>query len=273
MKHMIKVKTLLFVLVIALSSCNKAPKCSIDTPADNQTFTIADSIFVKVTAEDKDGSIAHVSLFINNNLHAKVEESPYDFVIPSGTLTEGTYKLKIEAADNEGKVGEANISIVVNPKLFTIGEMYDVGGIQGQVYKISDEGKHGMIRSLDFVKLSWGNELDQTSAQDENDGVANMNRIKNNFNIENYPAFKWCEEKNTNGVSGWYLPAINEVVDMHSVKTQLNIPFSGEYGVWSSTEQPDETGNAFFKAFNLDSPFNQKGSKYKKYVVIAVRKF
>lgn len=41
---------------------------------------------------------------------------------------------------------------------------------------------------------------------------------------EFYPAFYLCDQLNTNGVSGWYLPAINE-------SSLINC-----YYIWTSTE-------------------------------------
>lgn len=31
-----------------------------------------------------------------------------------------------------------------------------------------------------------------------------------------YPAFKWCDDLNRNGVSGWYLPSINELKELYA---------------------------------------------------------
>jgi hypothetical protein len=133
--------------------------------------------------------------------------------------------------------------------------MYDVGGVKGQVYKITDGGKHGMIISLDNSIVRWSTDINATNIQNLDDGVANMSKVKSSFDINNFPAFKWCEDKNVDGITGWYLPAINEVVDMHSVRDQLNINFSS-LKEWFGLRQkypPNRIGHV--KIFNQDSQF------------------
>lgn len=69
---------------------------------------------------------------------------------------------------------------------------------------------------------------------------------------ELYPAFYLCDQLNTNGISGWYLPARNEVNLINRAR------------VWTSTEIDNR--NAFFG----NSFFNKD---YAKNSVYAVHKF
>ncbi|OQA92779.1 MAG: hypothetical protein BWY27_00197 [Bacteroidetes bacterium ADurb.Bin234] len=271
---MAKLNIVIFACIVALTSCNKAPDCSFESPKDKDIFSTSDSIVVTINAEDKKGSVTEVSLHIDNNLFETIKYTPYQFTIPSGTLSEGSHTLKATATDNEGAVGEATITLTVNPEIYAVGDMYDVGGVKGQVYKITDGGKHGMIISLDNSIVRWSTDINATNIQSLDDGVANMSKVKSSFDINNFPAFKWCDDKNVDGITGWYLPAINEVVDMHSVRDQLDINFSStERMVWSSTEVPTETESAHVKLFNQDSPILQKTGKLRSVVVIAVKKF
>ena len=32
--------------------------------------------------------------------------------------------------------------------------------------------------------------------------------------LEKFPAMKWCMDKNKDGISGWYMPALNELRDL-----------------------------------------------------------
>ena len=59
-------------------------------------------------------------------------------------------------------------------------------------------------------------------ATDMDNGMVNRNTIKNNFDINNYPAFKWCDDKNKDGVTGWYLPAVNELIAINKAYEILN---------------------------------------------------
>lgn len=56
-----------------------------------------------------------------------------------------------------------------------------------------------------------------------------MNVIKKiDFWQDYYPAFLLCEQLNTNGVTGWYLPAIEELDKLEKLDN---------YNAWSSTER------------------------------------
>lgn len=75
---------------------------------------------------------------------------------------------------------------------------------------------------------------------------------------DSYPAFLLCEQLNTNGVTGWYLPAINEV--------KLNFSYPDDH-IWSSTEY--STNNAYFRWRGNNSNYSKTGT----YSVMAVHKF
>ncbi len=38
---------------------------------------------------------------------------------------------------------------------YNVGDLYDVDGRKGIVFKVSDDGLHGLIISLDEVRLPW----------------------------------------------------------------------------------------------------------------------
>lgn len=270
---MVKLKLLLFVLVISITSCNKAPICSIDSPADGQKFSTADSIYINVSAEDEDGTITGVVLYVDGTMDSSIATAPYHFVIPGGILTAGTHTLKVEATDNEGKIEEASVSITLTQKTYVVGEIYDLLGVQGKVYKITDDGTHGMICSIDITELKWSNDNASSGALDEDNGITNMNTIKQNHDINNFPAFKWCDDKNTGDVSGWYLPAIHELREVFNARDSLNIPFLTEQDVWSSTEKEEETTSAWIISFDMNSPYDYAASKYRTCAVIAVKEF
>ncbi len=98
---------------------------------------------------------------------------------------------------------------------YNVGDLYDVDGRKGIVFKVSDDGLHGLIISLDEVRLPWvGKEFIKDKiaeltigASDENDGVANLCVVMGIDSWrEKYPAFAWCADHG----SGWYLPSKNE---------------------------------------------------------------
>jgi hypothetical protein len=135
---------------------------------------------------------------------------------------------------------------------YVIGNYYNVNGVQGIVYKLNADSTKGMIVSLDESNVKWAKDTAiegiKTEATDSDDGMLNMNKIKA-LGIDNYPAFKWCEQKNTNGVTGWYLPASHELYDILVVYNNsavfINDSLTQNEGTtlnaveyWSSTELP-----------------------------------
>lgn len=104
--------------------------------------------------------------------------------------------------------------------------------------------------------VAWSLEYVETGANSWSDGEYNMNVIKKiPFWQDSYPAFLLCEQLNVNGISGWYLPAIDEL---------QNLNLSGSVDYWSSTEY-DNTS-----AYRLG---NSVWGKWSKHYIVAVHKF
>lgn len=127
---------------------------------------------------------------------------------------------------------------------YAIGDYYDVEGVQGIVYEV--EGFHGGIVSIEVShNVKWSTEYAVTDATDESDGMNNMNVIKGRPDwINLYPAFAWCEAKNTGGVTGWYLPSVDEVKKICAGHVEINAGLEARGGdlltnghyYWTSTE-------------------------------------
>lgn len=92
---------------------NNLPTCSISNPSEGQEFSSDESITVTVVAEDKDGTITEVQLYIDNIGHSAKSSFPYNFVINAGELTPGSHTLKAVAKDDSGAQGDASITITV----------------------------------------------------------------------------------------------------------------------------------------------------------------
>ena len=120
-------QTLLFVSLFFVVGCdqnggdgvipgvNQAPTCSITNPQANAQFNFDESVPVTVVAEDSDGTIAEVQLYIDNVGHSLKTAFPYNFVINAGEMSVGTHILKAVAKDNSGAKAEASVSITINP--------------------------------------------------------------------------------------------------------------------------------------------------------------
>ncbi|MCL2511194.1 MAG: Ig-like domain-containing protein [Bacteroidales bacterium] len=92
---------------------NQPPTCIITNPQNNATFSTDENIAVTVVAEDADGYIVEVQLYVNNVGHSIKTSFPYNFTINSGELSPGTHTLKAVAKDDKGANGESTVSIIV----------------------------------------------------------------------------------------------------------------------------------------------------------------
>ena len=127
---------------------------------------------------------------------------------------------------------------------YAVGGYYDKNGITGIICRVSSDGNHGTVVSLDEAKLPWSLEYVTTGASDYMNGPFNTNTIISNFDLEKYPAFKWCNDKNTNGVTGWFIPSFIDFFDMFgdiddvnkALSTYGGILISKEDDYWSSEE-------------------------------------
>lgn len=89
-------------------------------------------------------------------------------------------------------------------------EFYDRNGIRGIVVLLDETGKHGWVCSTDYAELPYCTfEFGQywpsaTSRTDAEWNIAQLRAVEPS--LEHYPAAKWCDDKNRNGVTGWVLP-------------------------------------------------------------------
>lgn len=142
--------------------------------------------------------------------------------------------------------------IDVHQSKYAVGDTFNENGIEGTVGYIGDEVRY-VYKGLG--KAIWSTEKVLTGADSKSDGEYNMNVIKKiDFWQDYYPAFLLCEQLNTNGVTGWYLPAIEELDKLEKLDN---------YNAWSSTER------------DVSYSYYRGGSWLKKvdYYVYAVHKF
>ena len=144
--------------------------------------------------------------------------------------------------------------ITVHQSKYAVNDAFNENGIEGIVGYIGDDSRL-VYKELEG-SVAWSLEYVETGANSWSDGEYNMNVIKKiPFWQDSYPAFLLCEQLNVNGISGWYLPAIDEL---------QNLNLSGSVDYWSSTEY-DNT-----RAYRRN---NSVWEKRRKYYIVAVHKF
>lgn len=151
--------------------------------------------------------------------------------------------------------------ITVHQSKYAVGDSYNENGIEGTVGYIGDGGRY-IYR--DLGKAAWSTEEVATGANSSTDGEYNMEVIKRiPYWQDLYPAFLLCDRLNTNGISGWYLPAIYELV----LIVDLIVDLIDSSDLCSSTEYSNT------KAYYYSYPYNRLYYKSSEHQVYAVHKF
>ena len=122
----------------------------------------------------------------------------------------------------EGKSSSLNIELREGAKTYKVGDLYDDGQKRGVVFAVSADGRHGKIVSLQESERGWmlgSVSKSLIGASDKYDGAKNMAVVKQITDWRaKYPAFAWCADLG----EGWYLPAIEELKVIYSVKSKIN---------------------------------------------------
>ena len=151
-----------------------------------------------------------------------------------------TYEKEIVVA--KGGSEEISVALNVTPK-YKVGDYYDDGKKKGVVFYVDATGQHGKIVSLDQVKKKWCTTAQyykdiEVGASSKSDGKANTDEVMSRSDSAEYPAFVWCRAKGKD----WYLPAIDELKLLYSVRDTINRTLNERGGntlsgwYWSSTE-------------------------------------
>lgn len=180
--------------------------------------------------------------------------------------------VSVSAFSQTYKVGDYYPNPTVDPS-----NPEDVGKVEGIVFEVSSDGKHGKIFSLKEGRgLKWSNigASDYTDSRDN--GKNNMDIIQAiEPEFDGYPAFAWAASLG----EGWYIPAIDELTSLRSFWGPTNrdrkainarieavggTPLATSYYVeakgarlnayyYSSTENADKSNKIWSLSFNSTS--------------------
>ena len=144
--------------------------------------------------------------------------------------------------------------IEVHQSKYAVGDNYSENGIEGQVFYLS--GGVGKIYRKVADALEWSLEYVEIGAVSINDGRENMEVVKAQPNWQTlYPAFAAVEALNVGGVSGWHIPARDEMDGLRV-----------DYVCWTSTEW--WKSEAWFSGNYIGT-----ATKDGKNAVVAIRRF
>ena len=95
----------ILIQLIVLSSCkekeNEGPVVEITSPVDGILVMPGDRITVTANAEDPDGSIVEVKLYLDYTNVAVFTNPPYEYLWEIGDSLYGDVKVRVTAVDNE----------------------------------------------------------------------------------------------------------------------------------------------------------------------------
>ena len=181
-------------------------------------------------------------------------------------------------------------------RTYAVGDYYDRDGVQGIVCMVSQEGRSGLVISLDQTSLAWCRDRNAgyvTGADSKADGALNMEALarfieREGLAWEDFPAFDWCRSKG----EGWYLPAVDEWLQIgfnynggtrmskrRGDRNRFNDALTAHGGrkmdrmayYFSSTDS--SAAKAFLSHLALDPPYVVELPKHSHWLVRAVHRF
>lgn len=163
-----------------------------------------------------------------------------------------------------------------------VGELYG-GGI---VFYVYENGKHGLIASLDDLDggagLEWApSDADIEDAESWWNGAGNTDAIVAEHGLGSYAA-RVCYDYSNDGFTDWRLPSISELklIDKSTYVIDAILELDGDPNTngpdltqryWSSTQTKDDDEEA--KAYNFTNTHTDDKDKDEVYRVRAVRAF
>lgn len=217
-----KTKTLSFTLTVSQRGVQFIPsqtKVGFDKNQSNKTITINTNIDWEASSNQSWCTISR------NGNNLTIRATPY-----SGS-----------AANRKATITFKGLStkIEVDQSKYAVGDQYSENGVKGQVFRMD-----GTIRYVgkDVGEAAWSTEKVATGATEIYDGRINMAIIKKIPGWKGlYPAFALCDALNTGGVTGWYLPAKEELYYI-------------DY--WTSTEY--DVNDAYYYSYYYGGSLNPK---------------
>lgn len=171
---------------------------------------VEETVFTVMYGEDDVTADAEV---FNSLTNEGIESKKFSTTEP------GTYKFR---ARYNGETTGASVEVdAYDPAIagqYEIGSIYDNDGVKGVIFAIKEHPSSGTIfcyiMSMDEEDLAWSTEYWDLSYANSTWGAWITEDIfdpaRDNRDINNYPAFKWCVEHG----DGWFLPSQDEMLWM-----------------------------------------------------------
>jgi hypothetical protein len=108
---------------------NKPPTVSITSPSNNANIQLGESVTITVTANDPDGSVSNVKIYIDNVEEESFNAPPYSLTVSKADAEVGSHTIKAVATDNEGLTAQDQITVTLvqtDPPTVTTADIADI---------------------------------------------------------------------------------------------------------------------------------------------------
>jgi len=167
-------KVVIVFSIILLSACkeeeNVGPTVRITSPREDATLLKGEIIPIKAMADDEDGSIAELSIYIEGDRKATSESSTLIYNWDTEDYEVGEYVLNALAADDDGTSQVVNMTVLLdaagglNPDL-SYGSMNDIEGNSYATIELGDQV--WMAENLKASQYSDGTPITEISDEAE----------------------------------------------------------------------------------------------------------
>ncbi len=270
--------TLLLILNCDDSSTkpNDLPTCSIISPNTNSEYTAGETINIAVNAQDEDGDIKEVRIYLDDNYQGKVETPPYNYALTTAGLNEGTYTIKAVAYDDKNDFEEAEIQVFIDEMnadeydgidddMYSFDELYyddfdsdngvwqvgafdgGTGSIENGYYEINNTDTTGYFSWINFSDLNPDGNFEieasiVTTKNNSGGGLIWGAGLTNQY-LESYSFLFWddgtflVDNDNLDAYVTWYDWAGTDVINSMGENNKLTIrKFNDQYHFFINEE-------------------------------------
>jgi uncharacterized protein (TIGR02145 family) len=138
---------------------NKPPTVSITSPSNNAAIEKGETVQITVTANDPDGSVSNVTIFLDNVEEDSFNSPPYSLSVPTAEADVGPHTVKAVATDNEGLTATAQITVNItesDPPTVTTADITDITAVSAAGGgEVTDDGGNDITgRGIVWAKSS-----------------------------------------------------------------------------------------------------------------------
>ena len=211
---------LILTTIINFTNCenstepkNSPPTITIKSPSDSMFVHQKETIKIMIQAEDGDGTIKYIRIFLDDNLIHTNYVSPCNYELSTNEVELGEHIVKVTAIDNDNKKSYKQITLfILQP--YETGSLTD---IDGNVYKtIQINGQWWMNENLKVRHYNDGTLIPKVENQEEwynfNSGAYciydNNDSNANSFGF----LYNWYVIRDSLEIAptGWHVPSDHE---------------------------------------------------------------